>query len=86
MMTVPSRPSISAHAVLPPYSTVSGPALAIEPRVPHKQTLTLDRPWRRDAASRLLPALPEHGDATDEVAAAAEQREGSHLDLVVSTV
>src|SRR5438093_6861093 len=38
--TVPSSATTETHAVLPPYRTVSGPALAIDPLEPQIPTFT----------------------------------------------
>ena len=38
--SVPASVRTETHDVLPPYRTVVGPALAIEPRVPQKVTST----------------------------------------------
>src|SRR6187397_1611753 len=78
-MIVPSVPSTSTHAVLPPYRTVSGPALAIEPRVPHRQT-------RTSAWNSLLRPLPEHRHRPYQMTATAQEREGGNFNESVDAV
>ncbi len=45
--SVPPSVRTEMHDVFPPYRTVVGPALAIEPRVPQKVTSILLPRWLR---------------------------------------
>lgn len=59
----------SRHDVLPPYTTVSGPGLGIEPRVPQQRTFMLRGPSPWGACSMLDPCStrkkgPSHADTT----------------------
>ena len=46
MISQPSSVRSSTQGVLPPYRTVSGPGLGMEPRVPQKVSVRLIGPWR----------------------------------------
>src|SRR4249919_3656135 len=73
--TVPSASETSTQEVLPPYSTVSGPGVATEPRQPQIVT--------RTASSRLAP---EDRDDADELVCMGKKRESGHGDFALGTV
>src|SRR3954454_19378340 len=65
MMCSPALVVTATHDVLPPNRTVSGPGVAIDPRVPQKRTRMIFPPGARSAAAEDLERVGPRGFPRD---------------------